>query len=453
VRSASLLTVVSLLAAPLVLVAPPAAGAASSHAPVRVPDVTHMTKSAVYAAMSRAGLYFHTTGPGSSNGRWVSALGVRPRAGTVVPWHSTVTVLTSLQVPIQPGHVPNVIGMTKTQVNAAMAKADLYYQTTGPGSANGTWVRVVGQKPRAGTAVAARSTVTLTTSTTRAHRSSVTPAGAHVPNVIGMTKAQVNAAMAKADLYYQTTGPGSANGTWVRVVGQKPRAGTAVAARSTVTLTTSSARARATTRAEVRVPNVVHLTKAQVIRVFKKDGLTLRATGPGSANGTWVRVVGQSPRAGTKITRHGVVTLTTTRARTPRPTTTSPPTTSTAPTSSSTTSSLPGSSTDVTTTSPTTTSPPTTTTTTTQKVIRRRPHRYRVGVATWYSYIPGRCATSYLPMGTRVTVRDLASGRTIHCVVTDRQAVSSGRVVDLSETQFSLLAPLWRGVVRVKVSW
>ncbi|HUX03454.1 MAG TPA: PASTA domain-containing protein, partial [Acidimicrobiales bacterium] len=261
------------------------------------------------------------------------------------------------------------------------------------------------------------------------------------------------AAMAKADLYYQTTGPGSANGTWVRVVGQKPRAGTAVAARSTVTLTTSSARARATTRAEVRVPNVVHLTKAQVIRVFKKDGLTLRATGPGSANGTWVRVVGQSPRAGTKITRHGVVTLTTTRARTPRPTTTSPPTTSTAPTSSSTTSSLPGSSTDVTTTSPTTTSPPTTTTTTTQKVIRRRPHRYRVGVATWYSYIPGRCATSYLPMGTRVTVRDLASGRTIHCVVTDRQAVSSGRVVDLSETQFSLLAPLWRGVVRVKVSW
>ncbi|MGC8509443.1 MAG: septal ring lytic transglycosylase RlpA family protein, partial [Acidimicrobiales bacterium] len=77
----------------------------------------------------------------------------------------------------------------------------------------------------------------------------------------------------------------------------------------------------------------------------------------------------------------------------------------------------------------------------------------RVGVATWYAYIPGQCATSYLPMGTVITVRDLASGVTLHCVVTDRQEVAPGRVVDLSEQQFRALAPLWRGVVRVRVSW
>ena len=333
-----------------------------------------MTKAAVYAAMAHAGLYFSTQGPGSSNGSWKSAVGVRPQAGTAVPWHSTVIVLTSLHSAIAPGRMPNVVGMAKAQVNAAMAKADLFYRTTGLGSANGTWVRVVGEKPRAGTVVAPRSTVTLVT-TTRA---------------------------------------------------------------------TSSPRAPA----EVRVPNVVHLSKPQVIRIFKRDGLTWRATGPGSANGTWVRVAGESPRPGTKIARHGVVTLTTQRAKVPHPTTT------TTPATTSTTSSLPGSGTEVTTTSSGTTTVPATTTTVHAATRRvRRPPRYRVGIATWYSYFPGRCATSYLPFGTRITIRDLSSGRVIHCVVTDRQPVSANRVVDLSETQFRELAPLWRGVVRVKVSW
>lgn len=79
--------------------------------------------------------------------------------------------------------------------------------------------------------------------------------------------------------------------------------------------------------------------------------------------------------------------------------------------------------------------------------------RYRVGVATWYSYVPGRCATWYLPMGTRVVVRDVATGKAVSCIVADREATHADRVVDLSETQFLLLAPLARGVIRVKVSW
>jgi len=111
----------------------------------------------------------------------------------------------------------------------------------------------------------------------------------------------------------------------------------------------------------------------------------------------------------------------------------------------------------------TTTSPPTTTTsvrpttTTTRKVttttVKKRPKRYRIGDATWYSYIPGHCATWYLPFGTRIVVRDLATGRAIRCIVTDREAAHGNRVVDLSETQFAQLAPLHVGVIRVKVSW
>ena len=79
--------------------------------------------------------------------------------------------------------------------------------------------------------------------------------------------------------------------------------------------------------------------------------------------------------------------------------------------------------------------------------------RYRIGLATWYPYFPGRCASSYLPHGTRITVRDLQNGHVVHCEVTDRQGSRDGRVVDLSQTDFSHLTAPWRGVVRVKVSW
>ena len=105
---------------------------------------------------------------------------------------------------------------------------------------------------------------------------------------------------------------------------------------------------------------------------------------------------------------------------------------------------------------PPTTRPPVTTTTKPAPVDHdpppANPH-HRIGLATWYSWHPGQCATSYLPKGTLITVRDLATGRSIQCLVTDHQAYNPARVVDLSETQFAELAPLSQGVVRVEVTW
>ena len=63
--------------------------------------------------------------------------------------------------------------------------------------------------------------------------------------------------------------------------------------------------------------------------------------------------------------------------------------------------------------------------------LRSRPARSstarttRSAIATWYNYIPGRCATWYLPKGTVITVRDLATGRSITCVISDREARSA----------------------------
>ncbi|MDE3064536.1 MAG: hypothetical protein KGJ36_02570 [Acidobacteriota bacterium] len=288
--------------------------------------------------------------------------------------------------------------------------------------------------------------------------------------MVGLPRAEVYLEMRRAQLYFTTRGPGSSDGTWRSVAAQSPRAGTLVAWHATVAVTT----ARAPGHALRRVPRVAGLSRARVYAAMRRAQLYFTTRGPGSAAGTWASAAGVAPRAGTLVRWHSTVVVTTSRRRPGAPrrhpattttlrrtTTTRPATTTTHPAPTSTiapTTTYPGettttgaATTTTTTTSTTTTTPRVTTTVAPAK--RTAPHRYRIGLATWYSYVPGRCATSYLPFGTRVHVRDLANGRTIVCVVTDREGRGDGRVVDLSETQFAQLAPLWRGVVRVKVSW
>jgi rare lipoprotein A (peptidoglycan hydrolase) len=77
----------------------------------------------------------------------------------------------------------------------------------------------------------------------------------------------------------------------------------------------------------------------------------------------------------------------------------------------------------------------------------------RVGAATWYAWRPGQCASPFLPHGTMLTVTDLATGKTIQCLVTDTEADNVGRVVDLSEYCFEELGSLSQGVIEVRVSW
>ncbi len=282
-----------------------------------------------------------------------------------------------------------------------------------------------------------------------------------VPNVVGLPRADVYAAMRRAQLYFTTRGPGSAHETWRSVSAQNPKAGTRVAWHSTVALTTSLAPGHALRR----VPRVAGLTKAQVYAAMRRAQLFFTTKGPGAVTGTWVTATGVSPRAGTLVRWRSSVVVTTSlhrappkKKRHPVTTTTRPrhPTTTTRPTPTTTTTlapttTYPGETTTTGVTTTTTTH--VTTTTIKKKKPKAKPVRYRIGVATWYSYIPGHCATSYLRFGTRIHVRDLATGKTIVCVVTDREGRGDGRVVDLYETQFAELAPLWRGVVRVKVSW
>ena len=295
--------------------------------------------------------------------------------------------------------MPDLVGKSRAEVYAIMRADQLYFTTHGPGSADGRWRVVVAQSPRAGTMVAWHAEASLTTAL-RAAR--VHHAARRMPALVGKTRAQVFAAMRRAQLYFHTVGPGSATGRWRSVVAESPRAGALVAWHAVTTLHVSTARPR-------------HVLVTSAAKKKKRRPTT-----------------------------------TTTVHKTPVTTTTKPKSTTTT-TSTSTTTTYPG---ETTTTSVTTTTVHVTTTTGKPKtVVKPKARRYRIGDATWYYYIPGRCATWYLPYGTRLTIRDLDTGKTIHCIDTDREGAHGNRVVDLSAQQFRQLAPLSRGVIRVKVSW
>jgi hypothetical protein len=215
-------------------------------------------------------------------------------------------------------------------------------------------------------------------------------------------------------LYFSTRGPGSANDHWAVVAAQSPRPGTVIAWHGQATLTVSTTAPHAART----VPRLIGRSRAGVYAVMRDAQLFFRTVGPGSSNGKWVVALSQSPRPGTKVPWHGEVVV---HVSTRRPVVKKPVVTATAPAAPS-SSVIDGS-------------------------------NFKVGVATWYNYVPGHCATWYLPKGTRITVDDLTTGRSITCIISDREADESNHVVDLDQAQFSELEPLSKGVISVKVSW
>jgi hypothetical protein len=215
-------------------------------------------------------------------------------------------------------------------------------------------------------------------------------------------------------LYFVTRGPGSANDHWAAVAAQSPRPGTSIAWHGQAVLTVSTV----APHTAQTVPRVIGMSRASVYAVMRRDQLFFRTVGPGSSSGKWVVALSQSPRPGARVAWHGEVVI---HVSTARPVAKKPVVAATIPVPAPTT------------------------------VVNGSD--FKVGVATWYNYIPGRCATWYLPKGTRITVHDLTTGKSISCIITDREAHMSNHVVDLDEAQFNELEPLSKGVISVKVSW
>jgi len=81
------------------------------------------------------------------------------------------------------------------------------------------------------------------------------------------------------------------------------------------------------------------------------------------------------------------------------------------------------------------------------------PRHGEVGQASWYGAPAGTCASPTLAFGTELTVMDLATGASVTCRVSDREASNPGRVVDLSGSTFPQLAPLSVGIIEVRLTW
>ena len=96
--------------------------------------------------------------------------------------------------------------------------------------------------------------------------------------------------------------------------------------------------------------------------------------------------------------------------------------------------------------------PPKKTTTTVKKA--SAPANSQSGIASWYEAAPsGTCAHKTLPKGTRVDVTNLANGKRTSCVVSDRGPYVDGYIIDLSKSNFTELAPLDQGIIKVTITW
>ena len=82
-------------------------------------------------------------------------------------------------------------------------------------------------------------------------------------------------------------------------------------------------------------------------------------------------------------------------------------------------------------------------------------HGVQVGEASWYSFAPEDGLTAAhpsLPFGTVVTVTNLDNGKSVRVVINDRGPFG-GRIIDLRDEAFARIAPLSRGVCRVRLTW
>jgi resuscitation-promoting factor RpfB len=78
----------------------------------------------------------------------------------------------------------------------------------------------------------------------------------------------------------------------------------------------------------------------------------------------------------------------------------------------------------------------------------------QVGEASWYDtpWDGLTAAHPWLPFWTHVTVTNIATGESVVVVINDRGPFG-GRIIDLADEAFAVLAPLGQGVMQVRLAW
>jgi beta-lactam-binding protein with PASTA domain len=213
-----------------------------------------------------------------------------PSAGTIVGPGTPVDFVVS-SGPVAEVTVPNVVGLTQANAQAAITAAGLTVgNVTTQSSATVPAGSVIGQSPAAGASVDAGSKVDLVVSTV--------PVKVTVPNAVGLTQANAQAAITAAGLTVgSVTNQSSATVPAGSVISQNPAAGGSVNAGSKVDLVVSSGSV-----AKVTVPNVVGLTQANAQTAITGAGLAVGSvTNQSSATVPTGAVISQNPAAGASV--------------------------------------------------------------------------------------------------------------------------------------------------------
>ena len=274
-------------------------------AKVQVPDVMGLTKNAAATALQQKGLGVDLQHQGPFlPGSGTKVTSQNPPAGALV---NPGTVVQVGYVDVLGGggnlaQVPNLVGLTVTQAQQALAAVQLQgsFQQQGP-NFPGSGTKVIAQQPAAGQSVPKGSTVNATFV-----QQPILVANTTVPNVVGMTNAEAQQALAAEDLQanFVLQGPAFPGGT-KKVIGQNPAAGTVVAKGSTVSVTYVQ---QLQLQPKVIVPNVVGMKRADAKATLEGMGLVVQFNGPGQPNKQVV--VNQNPAAGQQVAKGTTVTMT-----------------------------------------------------------------------------------------------------------------------------------------------
>lgn len=246
------------------------------------------------------------------------------------------------------------------------------------------------------------------------------PTTERMPNFVGMSRATALRVLRSDRLYFTTKGSGAGTTAWQSVVGEVPTAGTDISTYSTVTLDVSLA-------APLHHVNVAPVTTTRLMKLVgqnesyvdwyvRQHHLHLIVLTISSFHGRWNDVLAQNPGRGAIVRSGNNLIVAVAHVKVP------PAHQLFIPGAIPPASSVP-------------------------------PKDQKLGMATWYHYVAGRCATWYLPHGTRLYIKDLRNGHETTCLVTDTEGSHGNRAVDLDSAQFSQLAPLSSGVIPVRVWW
>lgn len=77
----------------------------------------------------------------------------------------------------------------------------------------------------------------------------------------------------------------------------------------------------------------------------------------------------------------------------------------------------------------------------------------KTGVASYYKAVSGSAANLSLPIGTKITVTNLANGKSVSETVTNRGPFVAGRMIDIPYVDFAAIGNPSAGIMNVQLSW